>query len=149
MDPYNNIAVEESRRVTVSQSTTSDVALWIESTGQLDIDWSGVFSNPYHVNNHFMAEVDALHNTMDDTRADDGNRTLAPVLNNNGITHFEVYWRTGSDETHEQLNPPTATRLTLDPPRDDGDRINLVIQAYDLAGHFKVSCIDYVISTYK
>ena len=85
-----------------------------------------------------MKPVAELHDTLDDTRADDGNRTLAAVANSDGMTHFKVFWNAGSSQTVVRLDPPQWTRLRLNPQRADGDVVSLTVQGYDLSEHFKV-----------
>ena len=138
LDPLNNIEISENHDVTVEQGVTSDTGTWIADTGQLDFDWTGVFANSYHVRNNFMKSVAELHDTLDDTRPDNGNRTLAAVTNSNGMTHFEVFWNIGSSQTLLQIDPPQSTQLSLNPERADGDVVSLTVQGYDLSGHFKV-----------
>ena len=147
MDPHNNIQVSRDRPISVQQGVTSDTGMWIPATGELDFDWSGVLSNMFHVNNHFMKEVDRLHDTLDDVLTDDGNITLNSVLNTDGMTHFEVFWNRDSDTSFVLLDPPQLTQLSFSPDRDDGDVISLVVQGYDLSGHFKVRFVGvYVIN---
>ena len=146
LDPLNNIEISEDHEVTVQQGVSSDTATWIADTGQLDIDWTGVFANLHHVRNNYMKPVAELHDTLDDTRADDGNRTLADVANSDGMTHFEVFWNAGSSQTVVRLDPPQSTRLRLNQQRADGDVVSLTVQGYDLSGHFKVdTCSTFVV----
>ena len=101
LDPLNNIEISEDDEVTVQQGVASDMGTWIADTGQLDFDWTDVFANPHHVRNNYMKPVAELHDTLDDTRADDGNRTLAAVANSNdalrGILEYGV--KSDSDAT--------------------------------------------------
>ena len=138
LDPLNNIEISENREVIVQQGVTSDTGTWIADTGQLDIDWTGVFANLHHVRNNYMKPVQQLYNTLDDTRADDGNRTLAAVANSDGMTHFEVFWNAGPSQTVMRLDPPQSTSLRLNPQRADGDVVSLTVQGFDLSAHFKV-----------
>ena len=138
LDPLNNIEISDNREVIVQQGVASDTGIWIADTGQLDIEWTGVFANLQHVRNNYMKPVEQIYNTLDDTRADDGNRTLAAVANSDGMTHFEVFWTTGSSQTVVRLSPPQSTRLRLNPQRADGNVVSLTVQGYDLSGHFKV-----------
>ena len=72
VDPSNTIEVSRDVTVRVSQGVTRGNVIWVDDSTSLTLNWVGVFSNPTHVRSNYLAEVDEMEDTLEDTRADDG-----------------------------------------------------------------------------
>ena len=72
VDPHNTIQLSRDATVAVNPGVTRGNRLYVETYGDISLDWSGVFSNDHHVSSHYLAEVEEMRGAFDDVRANEG-----------------------------------------------------------------------------
>ena len=82
-DPINRIRISDDVTTRVSPGITSGRVMWVGESGELNLDWGGVFSNQAHVNSNYLSEAARLQDAAIDDIQGPGTYALA-LLSHSG-----------------------------------------------------------------